>query len=69
MGNVVNSIFHSEALYDKLKVRCHPDRFVHDEELMNRAGDLFQEITENRRNLKKLEELKIIAEEELKVEV
>lgn len=69
MSNVIQSIFHSESLYDKLKVRCHPDRFVHDELLMSRADDLFKEISDNKRNLKKLQELKLTVEKELKIKI
>ena len=28
LGNTINSAFNSKPLYDKLKVKCHPDRFA-----------------------------------------
>jgi hypothetical protein len=56
--NIFNSSFHSKEIYDELKVKCHPDRFVHDAELQTIAENLFQEITRNKNNSKRLHELK-----------
>jgi hypothetical protein len=56
--NIINSSFSSDKLYDKLKVKCHPDRFPDNPEKNNNADKLFQQITENRNNVKKLLELK-----------
>lgn len=67
MNNIISSMFHAEDLYNSLKVRCHPDKFIHDPELEQKANLLFQDITENRRNFKKLNELKKIAENELNI--
>lgn len=61
-GNIINSSFHSLSLYDELKVRCHPDLFVNDLEKNRTALALFQEITRNKANVKRLEEIKIEAE-------
>ena len=41
--NVINSSFAAKELYDKLKVKCHPDRFT-DADLNKEATRLFQEI-------------------------
>jgi len=43
--NIINSSFNSLELYDKLKVKCHPDRFPKDKEINIIAENLFQEIT------------------------
>lgn len=56
--NIINSSFNSIALYDELKVKCHPDRFVANDKLNEVAGFLFQEITKNKTNYKRLTELK-----------
>ncbi|MCI1720382.1 MAG: hypothetical protein LKM37_05125 [Bacteroidales bacterium] len=57
----------AQALYDVLKKRCHPDIFSPDAEKVAIADDLFQEITKNKNNYKKLLELKEIAKEKLNI--
>ena len=66
-NNIISSSFHSTELYDKLKVKCHPDRFPTDPELNKIADGIFQELTKNRTNLKRLEELQKEAEVKLKI--
>lgn len=66
-NNIISSSFHSTDLYDKLKVKCHPDRFPTDPELNKIADNIFQEITKNKTNLKRLQELKIEAEHKLNI--
>jgi predicted RND superfamily exporter protein len=66
-NNIIKSSFHSTELYDILKVKCHPDRFPTDPELNGIADKLFQEITKNKTNLKRLEELKIEAQQKLNI--
>nr|WP_299036267.1 molecular chaperone DnaJ [uncultured Tenacibaculum sp.] len=66
-NNIISSSFHSTELYDKLKVKCHPDRFPTDPELNKIADNIFQEITKNKTNLKRLQELKIEAEHKLNI--
>lgn len=66
-NNIIKSSFHSTELYDILKVKCHPDRFSTDQELNGIADKLFQEITKNKTNLKRLEELKIEAQQKLNI--
>lgn len=68
MGNVLNSIYQSKALYDKLKIKCHPDRFT-DKETNIIADQLFQEITKNKRNYNKLLDLKQLAEQKLNLKI
>ncbi len=57
----------AQALYDVLKKRCHPDVFSPDAEKVAIADDLFQEITKNKNNYKKLLELKEMAKEKLNI--
>lgn len=66
-NNIIKSSFHSTELYNILKVKCHPDRFPTDTELNGIADKLFQEITKNKTNLKRLEELKIEAQQKLNI--
>lgn len=58
INNVINSSFNSIQLYDELKVKCHPDRFPTNKDKNEIAGALFQEITKNKTNIKRLLELK-----------
>lgn len=66
-SNTISSAFHAEKLYDELKVKCHPDRFPIDPEKSKIAEILFQEITKNKYNMKKLLELKEQAKHELNI--
>lgn len=65
--NIINSSFNSVRLYDELKVLCHPDRFPTDTKLNKIAVEIFQEISKNRNNAKRLLELKEQAIEKLKI--
>lgn len=65
--NIINSSFHSIKLYDELKVRCHPDRFSTDREKNAIAELIFQEITKNKTNVKRLLELKEEAKQRLNI--
>lgn len=66
MENLVNSIHNSRTLYKELSKKCHPDRFINDSK-QEIAEDIFQEITKNERNFKKLSELKSRAINELNI--
>jgi len=68
MDNLINSINKSNILYKELICKCHPDRFINDTRQKN-AEDIFQEITNNKRNYKRLIELKERAIRELNVEL
>ena len=57
-SNVINSAFNSKQLYDKLKVKCHPDRFPLDDEKNAIANDIFQRIKQNEHNVDELNKLK-----------
>jgi len=65
--NIINSSFNSTNIYNELKVKCHPDRFPNDIKKNTIAEKLFQEITENKNNIKRLLELKKKAEQELNI--
>lgn len=65
--NIINSSFNSIQLYDELKVKCHPDRFPNDEEKNTIAQSIFQEITKNKTNVKRLLELKEEANQKLNI--
>jgi hypothetical protein len=66
-NNIINSSFNSKQLYDELKVKCHPDLFPTDKEKNLIAENLFQEITENQNNAKRLIELKEEAKQKLNI--
>ena len=65
--NIINSSFHVKPLYDELKVKCHPDRFPNDEIKNKIALELFQEISKNKTNYKKLIKIKEIAINKLNI--
>ena len=62
---IINSSFHATEIYNELKVKCHPDRFIGDVEKNATANRIFQEVTKNKMNYKRLQELKKEAEESL----
>jgi hypothetical protein len=66
-GNIINSSFNSIQLYDELKVKCHPDRFPTDMEKNTIAENIFQEISKNKNNVKRLLELKKEATQKLNI--
>lgn len=63
--NIVNSSFNASVLYDDLKKKCHPDRFVGNKEKMETATYLSLEIAKNKNNIKRLTELQAEAIEKL----
>ena len=64
---MINSSFNSQQLYDELKKKCHPDRFPNDNDKNSIAIKLFQEISENKNNSKRLSEIKEVAEKKLQI--
>ena len=68
-NNIIVSSFHAGDLYNQLKKVCHPDRFSSNPELMYKADNLFQQITQNKHDLKKLQELKAEAMKELHINI
>jgi hypothetical protein len=65
--NIIDSSFNSIQLFDELKVKCHPDRFPTDKEKNEIADSLFQEISKNKTNIKRLLELKEEAIQKLNI--
>jgi len=66
MEGLLKSIHQAHELYKQLSSKCHPDIFINsDKHAVSEL--LFQEITKNKRNYVKLEELKIRAIEELDI--
>lgn len=63
--NIINSSFHATELYDRLKVKCHPDRFPLDDARNKVAENLFQEIEKNKNNINRLKELQQEASDKL----
>lgn len=62
--NIMRSSFEATALYNKLKVKYHPDRFL-DQREKEIATNIYQEITANKHDYNKLLDIKEIAEKEL----
>ncbi|RRD59605.1 hypothetical protein [Tannerella forsythia] len=67
-NSLQESFFQAKPLYNKLKTRCHPDRFT-DAEMNHRATILFQEIHQNRYNYKRLCDLEKRAIEQLNINI
>ena len=68
-ANIMNSAFLSADLYDKLKIKCHPDRFATDPHKQIIADNLFQRIIQNKANYKVLIQLKQEAEDSLGITI
>lgn len=66
MNDVMNSINSSKGLYKELSRTCHPDSFINSDK-QKIAEEIFQEISRNKRNFKKLTELKERATAELNI--
>ena len=66
MSNLMNSINKAKGLYKELSKKCHPDKFVNTE-YQDIANDIFQEMTNDKRNFEKLSALKIRAIKELNI--
>lgn len=62
--NILRSSFEATSLYNKLKVKYHPDRFLNPED-KEIATDIYQEITANKHDYDKLVAIQKIAEKEL----
>ena len=65
--NIINSSFNSKALYDELIRKCHPDRFVQNTEKNKMAMLLSQEITKNKNDIKRLQEIREQAIKQLNI--
>ena len=66
--NIIQSSFKSQSLYDILKKKCHPDRFLDSEQNMI-ATELFAKIVENKYNYQALLSIKEDMENKLKLKI
>lgn len=55
--NILNSSFNASKIYNDLIRKCHPDRFTGDIEKIKIANQISAEITQNKNNIKKLNEI------------
>lgn len=62
MDNIVDSVFNSKPLYDRLKVKCHPDLFL-DSKQKDRAQVLFQRLQKAKYDISAMKELEYEIEE------
>ena len=67
--NLVNSSFNAEGLYKELLVKCHPDRFAPNSEMMAIANELSAKITKNKHDIKQLKALKEEARSKLNINI
>ena len=68
MANLMNSISGAKPLYKSLSRLCHPDRFINTDK-QTIAENIFQQISNNKRNYKMLIELKERAIKELEIKI
>jgi len=66
MDNLMNSINGSKDLYKELSRTCHPDRFINSDK-QKIAEEIFQNVSKNKRDFKKLTQLKERARIELNI--
>ena len=66
-NNIIDSSFNASALYNELRVKCHPDRFPMDEEKNRIATELALEIFKHKNDIKKLQELRKEASQRLNI--
>lgn len=66
MKNMVNSIFLAKQLYDKLKIKYHPDKFSNEEQ-KEVANEIFQNLTRNKNNYSALKDIENEAKSKLNV--
>ena len=66
--NIIKSSFNSQSLYDSLKKKCHPDRFLDKEKNIIATG-IFAKIVENKYNYQELLSIKEEAESRLNLKI
>ena len=66
--NIIKSSFNSQSLYDSLKKKCHPDRFLDKEKNIIATG-IFAKIVENKYNYQELLSIKKEAESKLNIKI
>ncbi len=67
--NIIHSSFNAGTLYNQLIKKCHPDRFPNDVRKQEIATEISAEAGKNKHNIKRLEELKQRAIQELNVKL
>jgi hypothetical protein len=68
MDNLMDNIYKSKSLFNELKKKCHPDRFVN-QDCHSISEKLFQEVMENEKNYGKLKALKEKAVRDLNISI
>jgi hypothetical protein len=58
-NNIMTSAFESKALFNKLKKKCHPDLFIGNDILVEKANKIFQDLSENKNDFKELKAIEI----------
>ncbi|MBP3253774.1 MAG: hypothetical protein J6M30_04640 [Bacteroidales bacterium] len=66
---IISKLDDAAKLHDKLKKKCHPDKFVGDKDKAEIANKLSQAINENKNNYYKLVELQQQAIKELNISI
>ena len=67
-NGLIQSSFHAKGLYDSLIRKCHPDRFI-DEQQRQIATELSAQLVENKHNYNKLCSIKDKAIEKLNIRI
>lgn len=67
-NGLIQSSFHAQGLYDSLIRKCHPDRFI-DEQQRQIATELSAQLVENKHNYNKLCSIKNTAIEKLNINI
>ena len=63
--NIMDSAFESKELFNQLKKKCHPDLFIGNDILVEKANVIFQDLSENKNNFKVLKEIEKKIEDHL----
>ena len=58
-NNLITSAFESKELFNKLKKKCHPDIFIGNDILVEKANVIFQDLSKNKNNFKELKAIEI----------
>ena len=66
MDAVMNNLFLSKRLYDLLKVKCHPDRFIEPTQ-KEIATEIYQNITKYKTDYQQLLNIKEQVKEQLNI--
>ena len=66
-ANITHDWEKAKRLQEELRKKCHPDKFP--DELVEKATEIFQAVGKSRYNYNELQELKAIAEKELKITI